>query len=93
MAVVHVPQNDAAPVIRELLAAAEKLGLPAAVVKTTSDGVFGFSLIVPDEVLELTSQNQVDARGDDPEPEPQAKPKNKGGRPKKAAASDPEPEE
>ena len=58
MAVVHVRQDEAAPVIRELLAAAQRLGLPASVVKTSSDGFFGFSLVVPDEVLATLSPEQ-----------------------------------
>ena len=80
MTVVHVPQNEAGPVIRELLAAAEALGLPASVVATSSDGTFGFSLIVPDEVHEKAFPTA------EPEPEPEEPaPKKKGGRPKKAA--------
>jgi hypothetical protein len=83
MTVVHVPQNEAAAVIRELLAAAQELGLPPSVVRTSSDGLFGFSLIVPDEVHLLANgvtQDDLDAVQ---EPE---KPKKKGGRPRKAAA-------
>lgn len=62
MAVVHVPQNEAAPMIRQLLKAAEELGLPASVVATSSDGVFGFSLVVPDEVF--AKAQTVGADGD-----------------------------
>lgn len=79
MAVVHVPVNEAAPVILELLAAAARLGLPAAVVKTSSDGLFGFSLVVPDEVYDMAAQIRI-------EQQPEPKPKNKGGRPRKVAA-------
>lgn len=50
MAVVHVPPSEATPVAKSLLEAAEYLGLPASVVVTTSDGMFGFSFVVPDEV-------------------------------------------
>lgn len=89
MTVVHVPQNEAAPVIRQLLAAAEQLGLPASVVATSSDGTFGFSLIVPDEVhakafpaLYAEAKTQLE----DPEPEPEPAPKKKGGRPRKVVA-------
>lgn len=82
MAVVHVPQNEAAPVIRELLAAAERLGLPASVVATASDGLFGFSLIVPDAVYDMAGLIRIEQfKSNEKEPEP--KPKNKGGRPKK----------
>lgn len=66
MAVVHVPQNEAAPVIRELLAAAERLGLPASVVATSSDGIFGFSLIVPDEVGDMAAQIRIENRKSEP---------------------------
>lgn len=82
MAVIHVIQNEAAPVIRELLAAAERLGLPASVVATASDGIYGFSLIVPDEVQDMAAQIRIENR---PEPEESA-PKKKGGRPRKTAA-------
>ncbi len=87
MAVIHVPQNDAAPVIRELLAAAERLGLPASVVATSSDGFFGFSLIVPDEVDHMAAAIRIEQQGTPKDPAPQdPAPKNKGGRPRKAAA-------
>ena len=82
MAVVHVRQDEAAPVIRELLAAAQRLGLPASVVKTSSDGFFGFSLVVPDEVDDMAAQIRIENR-----PQPEPKPKNKGGRPRKVVES------
>lgn len=53
MAVVHVPPSEATEVARGLLETADYLGLPASVVKTSSDGVFGFSFLVPDEVEHL----------------------------------------
>jgi hypothetical protein len=77
VAVVHVPQNEAAPVIRTLLEAAAELGLPASVVATASDGVFGFSLIVPDEVLARTQPKATPADGE------AVAPKKKVGRPRK----------
>jgi hypothetical protein len=91
VAVVHVPQNEAAPVIRELLAAAERLGLPASVVATASDGLFGFSLIVPDAVYDMAGQIRIEQAYGPGGPlertkEPEPKPKNKGGRPRKVAA-------
>lgn len=86
-AVVHVPMGEAGPVIRELLAAAEQLGLPPQVVATSTDGVFGFSLIVPDEVYLLANGvTQADVDAVDAEPVDEAEPpKKKGGRPRKAA--------
>lgn len=85
MTVVHVPQNEAAEPIRALLKAAQELGLPASVVATSSDGVFGFSLIVPDEVhAKAFPEREVIWVESDPEPEPV--PKKKGGRPRKVVA-------
>ena len=74
---------------RKLLAAAEKLGLPASVVETTSSGVFGLSFLVPDAVLDQVIKDTVSGGEDDKEPAPESepeldKPKKKVGRPKKA---------
>jgi hypothetical protein len=93
-AVVHVHPAEATEVAQKLLAAAEELGFPVNSVQTSSDGWFGLSFLVPDEVHAL-------AMGVKPEPEPEAEPeaveetpaKRKPGRPKKAVASEPEPEE
>lgn len=72
---------------RKLLAAAEKLGLPASVVETTSSGVFGLSFVVPDRVLDQVIKDTVGDEEPDKEPESEPeKPKKKVGRPKKAAA-------
>jgi len=79
MAVVHVPQNEAAEPIRALLKAAQELGLPASVVATSSDGLFGFSLIVPDEVHAKAFPELAEEVKDEPAP------KKKGGRPRKVA--------
>lgn len=100
MAVVHVPPGEATPVARDLLAAAQELGLPPQVVRTASDGLFGFSFIVPDEVYDrmLRAQEEVSepASGwgaDEPEEdgeeepqEPEAPVKRKPGRPRKTTA-------
>lgn len=88
MAVIHVPMSEAADQIRKLLAAAQELGLdPTTAVKTSSDGMFGFSLIVPDEVLDRSLGVAADKPNHpDSEPEPEEPPKRKGGRPRKAAA-------
>ena len=83
MTVVHVPQNEAAEPIRALLKAAQELGLPASVVATSSDGVFGFSLIVPDEVHAKAFPDLAEEAKVQLDEEP---PKRKGGRPRKAAA-------
>lgn len=73
--------EEATNVARKLLAAAEELGLPASVVQTSSDGVYGLMFIVPDEVSDLA----FSAEEPEAEAEPE-KPKRKGGRPKKAVA-------
>lgn len=88
MAVIHVPMNEAAEIIRDLLAAATRLGLdPTTTVKTSSDGIFGFSLIVPDEVDDMAALIRIERTGATKDPEPQEPaPKKKGGRPRKAAA-------
>lgn len=92
MAVIHVPMSEAAPVIRELLEAAQRLGLDPSVVKTSTDGFFGFSLLVPDEVDDMAAQIRIENRPQpDPEPDPEPEepapvPKKKGGRSRKAAA-------
>jgi hypothetical protein len=90
-----VPPGEATEVAQKLLAAAAELGLPAAVVKTASDGEWGFSFIVPDEVAELAyhgwGADAAPGPAEDGEPKP---PKRKPGRPRKAAASnDEKPEE
>lgn len=76
MAVLHVPMSEAADLIRALLAEATRLGLdPTTAVKTSSDGTFGFSLIVPDEVAQVVLGTPEPA---DPEPEePAPKPAKK----------------
>lgn len=84
MAVVHVPPGEATEVAQKLLAAAERLGLPANVVQTASDGVWGFSFIVPQEVADKA----YGAPAVEPE-EPQETtepPKRKPGRPRKVVA-------
>lgn len=85
MAVVHVPPSEATEVARSLLQAARELGLdPTTTVKTSSDGIFGFSFIVPDEV-----EHRAMHTSKDPEPaeaEETPKPRNKGGRPRKTIA-------
>jgi hypothetical protein len=95
MAVIHVPMSEAAPVIRELLEAAQRLGLDPSVVKTSTDGFFGFSLLVPDEVDDMAAQIRIERAatpkkpedfGQEPASEPEPAPKKKGGRPRKAAA-------
>lgn len=81
MAVVHVPPGEATEVARKLLAAAEELGLPVSVVATASDGVWGFSFIVPQEVADKAYE--PDAQ----EPQEAAEPvKRKPGRPRKVVA-------
>jgi hypothetical protein len=88
--------NDATEVIQDLLAAAVRLGLnPTTTVKTSSDGFFGFSLIVPDEVDDMAAVIRIERAGvakdskpaeselTESEPEPAPK---KRGRPRKAAA-------
>lgn len=88
MAVVHVPPSEATEVARKLLAAAQMLGFPASVVATSSDGVFGFSFVVPDEVEQAAMRGWGADR--QPEPDPEPAPKRKGGRPRKTVASEPE---
>ncbi len=51
MAVVSPGPQDTSAVARALLAAADKLGLPATVVATTTDGAFGTGFVVPDELM------------------------------------------
>jgi hypothetical protein len=93
VAVIHVPQSEAAPMIRQLLAAAQELGLSAAVVKTASDGVFGFSLVVPDEVLAKAQAAPPVSTEDEPEEpvvsnedEPEEPAPKRRGRPRKPTA-------
>lgn len=50
MVAVDVHPSEFGNAASKLLAAADKLGLPAAVVATTSDGLFGMGFVVPDEV-------------------------------------------
>lgn len=87
MAVVHVPPGEATRIARQLLDWAADRGMDPSVVKTSSDGIFGFSFIVPDELIEgyKPEMGDVVAKPQDPEPEEPA-PKRKGGRPRKAAA-------
>lgn len=83
MAVVHVRPSEATEVAQQLLRAAADLGLdPTTTVKTSSDGVFGFSFLVPDEVYDRAGYNRVM----DAAPVEEPAPKKKGGRPRKAAA-------
>lgn len=98
MAEVHVPPGEATEVARKLLAAAEELGLPATVVRTASDGVWGFSFVVPQEVADRAyhgwDANLGTEEPEASEPAPEEPVKRKPGRPRKAAvASDGKPEE
>jgi hypothetical protein len=88
MAVVHVPPSEATEVAQQLLRAAADLGLdPTTTVKTSTDGFFGLSFVVPDEVYDRAGFNRIADAAPAKEPqEPAPKPKNKGGRPRKAAA-------
>lgn len=52
MVAVDVHPSEFGNAAAKLLAAAEELGLPASVVATTSDGLFGMGFLVPDEVAE-----------------------------------------
>lgn len=84
MAVVHVPPGEATKTAQELLRLAEEKGYPPSVVATQTDGLYGFSFVVPDDLF--------------PEPEPPQEPEEKPepkkrGRPKKAAAAAAEDEE
>jgi hypothetical protein len=92
MTVVHVPPDKATEIARSLLQAAQELGLdPTTTVKTSSDGVFGLSFVVPDEVyLRANGVSRADVDEVDAEPEPEPTPKKRG-RPKKAAAAATEP--
>lgn len=56
MAVIHPDASDFSAVAKATLAAAEKLGLPPQVVRTSSDGIWGMALIVPDEVADAFSE-------------------------------------
>lgn len=90
MAVVHVRPDEATEVARQLLRAAAELGLdPTTAVKTSSDGFFGLSFLVSDEVNDRAGFNRVmdQATPKESEPEePAPTPKKKGGRPRKATA-------
>lgn len=86
MAVIHVPPNEATGVAQALLAAAEEMGLDPSVVKTSSDGIFGFSFIVPDAVADRTHVMVAEAsRKKETEAEEPMPPKKRG-RPKKVTA-------
>jgi hypothetical protein len=81
--VVHVPPNEATPVARKLLDAAAALGLDPGVVRTSSDGIYGFTLEAPVEVYEAAfplvaaeAKQQIEEA-----------PRRKGGRPRKTAAA------
>ena len=52
MAFIHPVAEDFSAVAKATLEAAAELGLPATVVKSSSDGRWGMGLIVPDKVAE-----------------------------------------
>jgi hypothetical protein len=84
MAVVHVPPGpEATRAAQELLAKAAAKGYDASVVQTQSEGLYGFSFVVPDDLIEAPDETP------DPEPEPDAEPEppKRRGRPKKDAKS------
>lgn len=78
MAVVHVAPGEATEVAQDLLAAAVRLGLDPKVVRTSSDGLFGLSFEVPDEVYDMSGLIRIErAKGpdgplEDPAPEDEA---------------------
>jgi len=75
MAVVDVPPGEATKAAQELLALAAAKGYPPEVVRTQSEGLYGFSFVVPDDLLAKDSEP-------DPEPEPEEPAPKKRGRPK-----------
>lgn len=82
MAEVHVPPGpEATRAAQELLAKAAAKGYPPEVVRTQTEGLYGFSFVVPDDLLEPDAVAE-------PEPEPEA-PKRRG-RPKKETTVDTE---
>lgn len=82
MAVVHVPPGEATRIAQQLLGWAADRGMDPGVVKTSSDGLFGFSFVVPDELIEgytadmgdvVAVPKQVDPAPEEPAPKPAKK--------------------
>lgn len=92
MAFIHPVAEDFSAVAKATLAAAAELGLPATVVKSSSDGRWGMGLIVPDAVAEAFAKHmessQYPIRVDlDEQAEPEAEVEAE------ADESEPEPED
>jgi hypothetical protein len=93
MAVVQVPPGKATEIAQMLLAKAAAAGMDPSVVATQTDGFWGLSFVIPDELMAAPVEAEVESESElEPELEVEPETPKKRGRPKKSAASEVEPE-